>query len=78
MRLLVDKLLVKGDWVAPYGKGEVSDFIFKVEGTEREEPSGRRFPDVFFDYTLTVTFSNPDDGIQPGLPHENEGGFSKS
>lgn len=56
--------LTKGDWVAPYGKGETPDFVFKIAGYSREEPSTTRFPEVFFDYTLTLTFSNPDDGIQ--------------
>jgi hypothetical protein len=48
--------LIESDWVAPYGKGKVSDFIFKVE---------KRFVnDEDFDVTLTLTFSKEDDGIQ--------------
>jgi hypothetical protein len=56
--------LTKGDWVVPYGKGETADFIFKVIGTHRTVPGKTRFPDVYYDYTLTLSFSNPDDGIQ--------------
>jgi hypothetical protein len=56
--------LTKGDWVVPYGKGETADFIFKVTGTHRTVPGKTRFPDVYYDYTLTLSFSNPDDGIQ--------------
>lgn len=47
--------LKKGDWVSPYGKGLVSDFLFKLE----KDFQGRR------DYsaTLSLRFSNPGDGI---------------
>ncbi|MDX1764111.1 MAG: hypothetical protein R3231_07310 [bacterium] len=44
------------DWVAPYGKGGHADFIFKLE---------KRFVSrKDFDSKLTLTFSNPLDGIQ--------------
>ena len=57
--------LTQGDWIAPYGKGETADFIFKVEGSRREEPGTTRFPEVYYNYVITLTFSNPWDGIQP-------------
>ena len=47
--------LMEGDWVAPYGTGRVSDFIFKMEN---------RFESVYdFDRTLTISFSNDGDGL---------------
>lgn len=47
--------LEKADWVIPYGLGTKSDFIFKVE---------RRYDNNNnFDATMTLTFSNPFDGI---------------
>jgi hypothetical protein len=50
--------LIESDWVAPYGKGKTADFIFKIE---------RQYESVEkpFDATLTVTFLNDGDGIQP-------------
>lgn len=48
--------LIKNDWVKPYGKGEVADFVFFV--TKRVV----NFSD--FDATLRITFSNQGDGIQ--------------
>lgn len=48
--------LEKADWVTPYGQGAHSDFIFKVE---------RRYDNADnFDAKMTLTFSNPHDGIQ--------------
>jgi len=48
--------LVKGDWVAPYGTGATSDFIFTFHAVSR----------AYTDYecSFTLTFSNEDDGIQ--------------
>lgn len=46
-----------GDWVAPYGKGKTSDFIFTVGGYFK---SLNDFAD-----SLTLTFSNQGDGIMP-------------
>lgn len=49
--------LIVFDWVAPYGKGKQSDFIFHVE----------RLPVITrknYDATLTITFGNKYDGIQ--------------
>jgi hypothetical protein len=49
--------LMASDWVAPHGKGKVSDFIFTLEKqyTSVDQP---------FDVTLTLRFANEDDGIQ--------------
>jgi hypothetical protein len=48
--------LEKGDWVKPYGKGEISDFIFQLSGYYKgmRDREGK----------LTITFSNKNDGIQ--------------
>jgi len=48
--------LIESDWVAPYGRGVQSDFLFKIE---KEDKS-------LFDYkdTLTLKFQNKGDGIQ--------------
>lgn len=45
-----------GDWVAPYGKGTTSDFIFTC--------TNHSAPDFDFDGTAILTFANPLDGIQ--------------
>lgn len=47
--------LSRGDWVAPHGKGEAVDVLFKVEHEQRA-------PDDF-DYQLTVSFPNELDGL---------------
>jgi hypothetical protein len=49
--------LMAGDWVAPYGKGEISDFFFGVNSKTNQV-----YP--FYDITLNVGFSNDGDGIQ--------------
>lgn len=60
--------LMAGDWVAPYGKGDVSDLIFelteKVAFVSAEKP---------FDVTLTVGFSNKGDGILSVMASPNHG-----
>ena len=48
--------LVAGDWVAPYGKGTVADFVINVNG-EYRGPFDREIH-------MTVIFSNKKDGIQ--------------
>jgi hypothetical protein len=45
--------LTIGDWVAPYGKGANTDFLFAENHVDAK--SG---------YTFTVSFPNPGDGIQ--------------
>ncbi len=56
--------LVVSDWVAPHGKGSVSDLIFTLQKTfvDVEKP---------FEASLTITFANEGDGIQPTIaaPH---------
>lgn len=47
--------LIMSDWVAPYGAGKVSDFLFEVS---RQFVSRNDF-----DCSLTVTFSNKGDGL---------------
>lgn len=46
-----------GDWVAPYGTGKTSDFIFTVGGYFKSLND--------FDDSLTISFSNQGDGITP-------------
>ncbi|HEY5747866.1 MAG TPA: hypothetical protein VIU12_17455 [Chryseolinea sp.] len=45
-----------GDWVAPQGKGKVTDIIFTAKLEQRSE--------LDYNYTLTVSFPNRGDGIQ--------------
>jgi len=49
--------LIESDWVAPYGEGRHSDFVFNAE---RRWDSRKNF-----DSAMTLTFSNPSDGIFP-------------
>lgn len=44
-----------GDWVQPAGKGSISDLVFHIEGFWRDYRDNAS--------TLTVSFSNPQDGI---------------
>ena len=48
--------LEAGDWVAPYGKGIKSDFVFSAHHEKYSADD--------WDYNLVVSFSNPGDGIQ--------------
>ena len=48
--------LEQDDWVAPWGRGKVGDFVFHVSGYARDRTD--------YDQTLTLRFSNRDDGIQ--------------
>lgn len=48
--------LLEADWVAPYGKGIIPDFIFEYSG----EAQSKRV----FDYTLKLSFAEAKDGIQ--------------
>jgi len=57
-----------GDWVAPYGKGVISDFvfIFKVRFLKNDD----------WDVSYTLTFSNEHDGIQEWIiPKGNQSVF---
>ena len=49
--------LIAKDWVVPHGQGLHSDFIFKIDVNHYTSLSD-------FDKTMTLQFSNPDDGIQ--------------
>jgi hypothetical protein len=62
--------LMKGDWVAPYGKGETSDFIFTLDCKLGGQTS---FRTQIFDATLTLGFSNEGDGIQASCIHPLQG-----
>jgi hypothetical protein len=61
--------LMIGDWVAPYGKGETPDFLFKLDSKPEPEAPPREFPP--YDVIWTIKFSNDSDGIQlaTSLPH---------
>lgn len=49
--------LIEGDWVAPYGRGKQSDFIFQGQ---------RRFVSwQDFDSSFKLTFPDPGDGLVP-------------
>lgn len=45
-----------GDWLPPYGEGKRSDIIFVREGSYAEDMND-------FDVTISVRFSEPDDGF---------------
>ena len=64
--------LLKADWVAPYGNGKVSDFIFtinvKLGGKTKE-----RFGYQIHDSSFHVGFSNDSDGIQSVYANPNKG-----
>lgn len=47
--------LEAGDWIAPYGKGKISDFIFTVGGSFKSLND--------YDQSLALSFSNQGDGI---------------
>ncbi len=49
--------LMAGDWVAPYGKGSVQDFIFNVTGEKNESGFNANTK-------MVISFSNEKDGIQ--------------
>lgn len=51
-----------GDWVAPFGKGEIADFLFKYDSKPEPTVPVREIPP--YDVTLTLSFSNDGDGIQ--------------
>jgi hypothetical protein len=53
--------LMKGDWVAPSGKGETADLIFRLDRTLGGIAENNA---QIYDATLTVSFSREGDGIQ--------------
>ena len=63
--------LMRGDWVAPHGKGETADFIY----TFHREVGGKTGSGYqIHDTTLTITFSDDGDGIQSVLLPPRGGG----
>ena len=68
--------LMVGDWVAPHGKGVKSDFVFQLERKpDQTLKSGGPYnrDTKLFEATLTLAFSNEDDGIQSVLTDPNDG-----
>jgi len=55
-----------GDWVAPYGKGVIKDFIFVCTAVDRGWHD--------WDASYTLTFSNEQDGIQEYIEPKDEYG----
>ncbi len=55
--------LIEGDWVSPYGDGNVSDLVFTVRKKTKEDQSYTAY--------LEVTFSNKYDGIYAYPIEEN-------
>jgi len=47
--------LIEYNWLPPYGSGKHADFVFRLDKRFKNEKD--------FDSTLTITFSNPYDGI---------------
>ena len=56
--------LEKGDWVTPYGKGTVSDFVFNCHI--------RYVNNDDWDSSFNLTFTSEDDGIQAYTPPEDD------
>jgi hypothetical protein len=52
--------LMKGDWVEPYGRGSVPDFVFHAEWTSFGRNEHRH---LRFDAKINLTFSNEGDGV---------------
>ena len=53
--------LENGDWLPPYGGGSTADFVFRLD---RDLGDLTLDQVQYFDATLSLTFSNEDDGIQ--------------
>jgi len=70
--------LMNADWVAPYGKGETVDFIIQidVEKTVMTDDYLQKNPESAKESirnVFTLTFPNPDDGIQIYCQRPREG-----
>ncbi len=50
--------LEKADWIGPFGKGEVADFVIQARRANPDDD------DVMPAGEIVLTFSNPEDGIQ--------------
>ena len=61
---------VVGDWVAPNGQGKTADMVFS--GNLHQEGDRK------FDWNLSVSFPNPDDGIQRFIPDSESAGLRSS
>lgn len=60
--------LIESDWVTPYGSGSIADIIFQLVKNHESDDS--------FEDELIITFSNPNDGIQPyRTPKSNSSTF---
>lgn len=70
--------LAKSDWVAPYGKGMVPDFVFYIRSSDSAIPKEyyEEFPRSFRykDMVAQITFVNMGDGIQCVLDDPQSGG----
>ena len=53
--------LVKGDWLPPYGRGETTDFIFRLDCVFGEKGSDNIH---MYESTFTLNFQSDGDGIQ--------------
>jgi hypothetical protein len=56
--------LINADWVEPYGDGETTDFIFRLDRKPEIVVKDEYGPLTLYDVTLTVSFTNSTDGIQ--------------
>jgi len=61
--------LIEYDWVAPYGKGQHSDLLFKISGTYVNEYE--------FDNKFEISFPNKFDGIQLVKENRKHGSMLK-
>jgi len=62
--------LERADWVAPYGKGRISDFVFTARRHSHDNAN--------YAVSVTLTFSNPFDGItKTALPAVGRYSFFK-
>lgn len=68
--------LMKGAWIAPYGRGEVADLSFTLNVDHLGQRKIDRGP--MFDATFSVTFTNTGDGIQEFLSHPRNGSALRS
>jgi hypothetical protein len=63
--------LMVGDWIAPFGKGATTDMIFMGHFDKRADGES--------DYTLTVSFPNPGDGVEQfSVPDAEKGSDLRS
>lgn len=63
--------LMKGDWVAPHGRGEIADIHIKLTVIDLGQRKIDRGP--MFDAAFTLTFADAGDGIQEFFSHPRMG-----